>query len=279
MKENHHDQAGVEIAKNQQWASQQPLMEKMTNQGAAEFFKIKNLPQISEAFSESKDQVCCMDEGTAHLVTESKMGLAGAGILYPAGSWEERLERVAEIMATLGVKEITSHDGCGAAKLAYERDGGAEKLGSMTPDEYGKKWAEELSAKLKAEYQHIAASAMARPAEFHNARTVWFDATGKFNPDKLGSAIPQGFLIDYGNETKLAKNQKEREYPYAELAVAIKIAFGDHGLGQRFTSENPLVVVVIAKDADELEKVKAEVATHLPETEKGRLKVDGFVTG
>lgn len=275
-----------EAVKNEKWQAQQPLMEEIINNGAEGFFNKEKISQLKEAFVEDKDTVCCADEGTAHLEMNSKLSMAGSGILYPANSWQERLERVANFYLKLGVQEITSHDGCDGAGLAYKRDGGQKVLGDITPDAYGRKWAEELQAVMNQKlnqpgtvsYRNILSQEMVRPAEFHDARAIWFDATGKFNPDKLGDKIPHGFLIDYGDETKLAENEVEKDYPFQELEAFIGIAFdGHHGFGDKFTVENPLVVLVVAPNTEEKEKVMAEVSRRLPEKEKGRIKVDGFV--
>ena len=122
---------------------------------------------------------------------------------------------------------------------------------------------------------NISGEEMVRPKEFHNACAVWFDATGKFNPDKIGSSIPKGFLIDYKVSSSTGR-EEDKGYPFAELQVAINIALGDHGFGGKFTKENPFTIVVIANDNKELEMLKIE-AGKLATPYDGRVKVDGFV--
>jgi hypothetical protein len=269
-----------EAKKDQAWESQQDMMEAIYTGGFEGFFN--KIPERGRAFDSQKKLVCCMDEGVTHVESESKLSLAGSGILYPAGSWEERLERVAELLHSLGVEEVTSHDGCGAAKLAWERDGGNKKLGHLTPDEYGRKWSLELQALLNTKtnlhdiaHRHISHGEMKRPPEFHNARMVYFDGTGTFNPDKLNDKIPNGFVIDYRNETRLAKNRQEMDYPFEELKVALEIAFGNHGFGKKFTPENPLVISVITK-GDKDDKLMEKIEKLIPSDLTHKVKIDSL---
>ncbi len=267
--------------KDAEWDRQEPAMGELLAGGAQYFLDRRGDTGV---FSDKRERVCCMDEGTANLDSKGSLCMAGSGILYPAQSWEERIKRVVEICHRLGVRQITSHDGCGAAGLAFKRDGGAAKLGDITPDEYGQKWARELQAALdkrlgrrESASVNISAGEMKRPPEFHNARVVWFDATGRFNPAKLGDAIPRGFVIDYGHAVELARTREEADYPLAELAVAINIALGEYGFGKKFTADRPLVIVVLARNPGELETVKEWIARGLPADKKELVRVDGFV--
>ncbi|MFA6534538.1 MAG: hypothetical protein WCT37_05235 [Patescibacteria group bacterium] len=287
--ENHHEvSTEVAIKKNERWEDQNSAMEGLVVDGAAMTLDTENKPEAKEAILEGKESLCCIDEGTGHMEMNGKLTLAGSGILYPPkNNWQERLEKVADRCLMLGIREVTSHDGCGAAAKAFERDGGKAVLGEMTADEYGQKWAKELQALMNKKlnqaeavsYRNISATGpdgMVRPAEFHDARTIWFDATGNFNPDKLGNKVPHGFLINDGNEVKLAEDEAEKNYPFEELELAIDIAF-NHGFNEKFTPAEPLVVVVLATSAEELEEIKSEVAKYLPATDVDRIKVDGAV--
>ena len=270
--------------KQDSWNKQQEVMVKFYKQGAEQY--LSSLENINNAFEEKKKCVCCMDEGTAHMNMEGKYALAGSGILYPAASREERLDKVADLLIELGVHEITSHDGCGAAKIACERDG----LQTDGSDEYGKKWAEDLrrvmqeklAGKHEVAYRHIDIKDMTRPAEYHNARTVWFDGTGRFNPAVLGKKAPQGFVIDYKNDIHKNADEDVKGYPFEELKVALTIAFGHHGFEKLFNQENPFVVVVMADDQQELDRLK-ELAVgfvnglNISDETKKAVKIDGYL--
>lgn len=199
---NEHENEHPELFEHEWMAGNN--VNSLKEQGAASFYSKENMPDIDRAFSKNKDTVVCMDEGCACMKfeeDESVMGFAGSGILYPAKNWQERVERVAELLHQKGLKTITSHDGCGAAGIAYKRDGGKEGTGFDSSDEYGKKWSKDLTQVLRSlcdkgeniGYRHIDSKEMVRPESFHNARAVYLDATGEFNPGRL-EKTPQRFL-------------------------------------------------------------------------------------
>ena len=283
MDEHGHSKE-IEAQMQGEWDKQEPTMSEIYKNSSADFLAEVG---VEGAKVESHETVCCMDEGTAHIVDEeNKFAMAGSGILYPAGSWSERLNRVADLYIKLQIKKITSHDGCGAAGIAWKRDGGVEGTGCATADEYGRKWVAELqeviNAKLKAsgggavEIANLGSNEMVRPEKFHNARVIWFDGVGDFNPHKLGDKVPKGFLIEYGLITENAKTTEESNYPFAELQVAIDIALGSHGLGNKFTKESPFLIVVLAKDVMQMSEIRGKVSSMI-EKYGGRVKLDEVV--
>ena len=88
-----------EAEKKIAWEAELESHRQLAKDGAKEFFA-KEFPDLKHAFLEHLETVCCMDEGTAHkdLSGEAKFTLAGSGILYPAASEEERLQKVVEKM-------------------------------------------------------------------------------------------------------------------------------------------------------------------------------------
>lgn len=293
MSHEHGDEKEIMKKKENSWLEQQVKANKLKNQGAPEFFSRKNLPEIDSLFMDTKEELCCIDEGVANIEDHTnKMSMAGSGILFPANSYEERLNRIAELCINKNITEITSHDGCGAAKIAWNKDGGETGTGIKSPDEYGKKWSKDLTKRINekllaagksdnAAYKNLDKNQMTRPSEFHDARAVWFDATGEFNPYSSKN-IPQGFLIDYGLAKNEGENKKEKKYPFDELKIAINIAFGEHGLGNKFTAENPFIIVVVSKDESELKNLKEKIAKKIKEdkdlkTNADKIKIDGFV--
>ncbi len=274
--------------KQEEWEAGQEIMAAVYN-GAGVFFSGRL--DLAEAFSEGHELSCCIDEGVAHLKTEAegKMFMAGSGILYPAKSWADRLDRVARLFIKLGVKKVTSHGGCGAAKLAWQRDNPDLDLAKVAKDSfdtYGVEWTRALSVKInelkrdnnlpgEVDYQHIEPQVLVRPKEFHNARVAYFDGTGQFNPDRLTN-LPMGFVINYKADSELGETDEEKNYPWTELEVATGIALGNHGFGNKFTTENPFLILAIAEDEDELVKLKTK-AEAVAGKYAGRVQVDGFL--
>ena len=249
----------------------------LLKEGAQEYFK-KEFPDIKNAFLKKLEAVVCMDEGCAHrdYNGEGKLCLAGSGILYPASSEEERIQKVAELLVAQGIIDITSHEGCGATGLAYKRDFPGANPTPKQIEDYGKDWARKLAEEIgrmgyEEKYDHITAEEMERPKEFHNARVVYYDGIGGFNPNKE-VGLPMGFVI--------SREFVPAEYVVEELKVAVNIAFGHHGFGDLFSSEMPFVVIPMAGTEEKMEILKKEIKDVLTENKNfknGKIKVDGSV--
>jgi len=255
-------------------------MEKLYELGAEVFFE-REFPDIKRAFSEKQKLVVCIDEGTAHkdINGEDKFCLAGSGILYPATDENDRLEKVAKLLIERGVTDISSHGGCGAAGIAYKRDfPDAEPRENLAEkiENCAKEWSDKLASKIRelnhpAERTHILAEDMERPVEFHNARVAYFDGVGGFNPSKE-VGLPMGFVIE--------RAYLPPEYAAEELRVAVNIAFGHHGFGEMFTSAEPFVIIVFAKNEEELNNFKNEISSALAGDKNfvaDKVKIDGVV--
>ncbi len=220
----------------------------------------RDIPNLEVAFAGREAKLCCMDEGT----TRGDMRSAGSGILT------EGAERAAFLSAlkAAGIKEVTSHEGCGAASLFRKKHG----LDHLSADEVAIQEAKKIAEELGVPYTgHI--TDLSRPKEFHNARVVYYDATGRFNPSKLRE-LPPGFVI--------SRRYMTPEQAQSEVKIAASIAFGDHGFGRKFSSREPLLVVPIgdateaAFDREVLESELTAVARELSEDDQSRVKIDGF---
>ena len=290
---NTEEDKRIEILKDKQWEAQDDLMIELNDSGAQEFFSLEKISELSSAFLEEKEHCRCIDEGTVHMNNQKdSLFIAGSGILFPAGSYDERLVKVAKLFLKQEVQTVTSHEGCGAAGIAWNTLTESEKAelqqeGVNDSDQYGKKWSMDLQAKMNElkddnmkdiKHEYIFNREMSRSKEFHNARTVYFDLTGEFNPGKLGDVVPKGFVVDYGDVVSSNEDNEVQNYPFAELRVTFSIAFGDHGFGNRFTKDNPFIVVIISSSEKELEVIKERIESkELPEEHKDNIKVDGFV--
>lgn len=265
-------------AKQEAWQAGEETMADLVKSGATDFFK-REFPDLKHAFLSPLNCVVCMDEGTAHkdIGGLNKFCLAGSGILFPAISKEERLQKVSELFIKLGVENITSHGGCGAAGLAYKRDFPDKKeVTAQEIENYAIDWSKSLTEEIErknaaAEHIHIAAEEMERPVEFHVARVVYYDNIGGFNPNKeIG--LPMGFVIGRAFVPK--------EYALEELKVALNIAFGHHGFGELFTKEEPVVLLVMAKDENGLTDLKKEMEEAVKNNVNytaGKIKIDGLI--
>ncbi len=224
------------------------------------------------------EAVVCMDEGCAHrdYNGEGKLCMAGSGILFPAASEEDRVKKVAELFLSIGVTDVTSHEGCGAAGLAYKRDFPGTAPTAEQIEAYAKDWARKVAEEIgrmghQEKYDHIAAEEMERPKGFHNARVVYYDAIGGFNPNKE-VGLPMGFVI--------SRKFVSSGYAQEELKVATSIAFSHHGFGDLFSSELPFIIIPMANTNDELANLKNEIDGALKENKDygdGKIKIEGLL--
>src|SRR5262249_38272293 len=104
---------GGEAARDAAWEAGGELMRRIYARGAAAILAPN--ANLRQAFAPGKERITCIDAGVVMAGTGKRsLALAGSGILFPARSWEERLERVADLCLAMGVREVTSHEGCGA---------------------------------------------------------------------------------------------------------------------------------------------------------------------
>src|SRR3989344_5897472 len=186
----HEKEQELEQAKQRAWEIENECLRALLENGSEQYFRQK-FPNLKLAFVKEMTVVVCIDEGCAHkdYNGQGKLTLSGAGILFPARSEEERIKTVAGLFSEMGIKNITSHEGCGAVGLAYQRDFPGSTISREELEEYGKEWVKKIIEEKErmgheANAGHIAAEDMERPAEFHTARAVYFDAVGGFNPNK-----------------------------------------------------------------------------------------------
>lgn len=266
---NHNGQNDTNLKKQNEWEKQLILARKIVEIGAQNFFS--ELRSLDQAFMNKKSRFVCMDEGTAHHCCHSaNFGLAGSGVLYP-GAWPERVKKMSDLILAVGINEITSHDGCGAAGIAFKQTPEAflKKNQINTTDDFAFYWAAELTKAMHKKYpglvhhKHINAGAMARPHEFHNAVCVWFNYTETFDPSRLGDKVPNGFL----NEPGLLKKHDGvtgEKYALKELSLAIRIAFGDHGFGKDyFNQNNPFLIIIVENQSEKVKQRILEVSNFL----------------
>ena len=240
-----------EEMREQYWRLLEPTFRQIQEIGLAKYFASVDL---AKAFALKDRDLRCMDEGTV-----GGVHLAGAGILNQSAA--------AEFIKEAGVEGIYSHAGCGAAALYAKQQG----LELTEADEYGIAWAKELSERAGVPYRgHTEANEMARPPEFHIARVAYYDGTGQFDPSPVDD-LPPGFVI--------SRRYLEPAYAKQEAEIAVAIALGEHGFGEKFTPEAPFYLVAIGDgrpggvSADVLQKEANEIA----QRHKGTVITGGFI--
>lgn len=212
--------------------------------------------KLKTAFNKESDELCCCDERIPRYVK----GVAGCLILALE---EEQKDFVAREKGR--IKKVNSHTNCGAAAKKFElmmKNGEKLPKGVETADQLGEWHAKELARMLGAEHGHIKVDGL------HNGRAIYFDYTGKYDKSVL-KEMPNGFIASAPSFNLSADYCKE------ELSILSGIAL-EHGFGEKFTSESPFYIIIIAENGEQLNEGK-QLAELAAEKFDGRVVVDGFI--
>lgn len=204
-----------EISIEEAWETALVDIGRLTQKDARRIFN--QTPDISTAFALSNRSLVCVDEGIV-----GGVHLPGSGVLM---SMDERREAV----QNAGIEEFTTHDNCGAFALAFP--------GESSPNRACREWGQREAELLELPFRHISASEMDRPEYLHTATTIYYDGTGAFNRIV---GLPKGFVV----------SRRYFSTAMQDLELCLKIAFGAHGFGDRFTSRDPLCVIPLAHPTD-----------------------------
>ncbi len=233
-----------------EWNRQNDIFNRL-NIGAEEYILSLN---IKPAFQQGNDKkLCCIDERIPYGVGH----VPGSGILF------EYNEAIDVIIAS-GATTMTSHDGCGAAKLWAERQG----KDTNNSDEYGKEFSRQLAKDLGLGYEHIGYDKMIGPTSFHIARVGYYVGAPYFNPYKVEGMLP-GFII--------SRRYSKQKNAQQDMELAISIAFGHHGFDGKFTKDSPFIIVPIGDSSDK-EFSLASLTAELEQiaNKHNNVKIDGF---
>ena len=249
-----------------------------------------------EVFDDEKECACCMDERVGnrqtlgHEEVGNRWNVAGSGILLPEQSWRERAKLAAKEAFRRGVTKITFHDGCGAAGLAVKQDfdqfsEGEKKLYSENSDLFGQEFSKlaqsELNKLTGQDFEAIRVGEdEVQPFAYHAAVGATIDTTGEFNAFRLPKEHPlkYSFNIDSTSGDTLKSNEEAKfKYYLNELLVALKIATGHHGFGNKFKKDDPFAVVIVGSDDHIIEKTEKKIKEFLQTSEPSFLKIIKFV--
>lgn len=233
--------------KSKIFEGQEAIISQILKKGFSEYVREED---VSKAFYLIDRNVRCIDEGTP-----GGLHSAGSGILLTK-------EQALLYFRTAHVDGVTSHDGCGAAKIFAKREG----LDETKSDEFAKDWAKEIAEELGVPYSHISFDEMIRPKDFHISRLAYYDGTGKFNFG-ASRALPPGFII--------SRSVQGRDVSLAEAKVSLDIAFGSSAFGGLLSEDKPFILVAIGASNEETETLKEELRT-LGHSFGKKVIIDGF---
>jgi hypothetical protein len=99
---------------------------------------------------------------------------------------------------------------------------------------------------------------------FHDEVVIYYSGTNSLGLQNL-PGLPRGFRLS-------RRYYSSAEAALYETEVAVQIAFGSHGLGSRFTSEKPLIIVALG-DASESQFSAAALVQELTGLANDRVKI------
>jgi hypothetical protein len=177
---------------------------------------------------DSRALVACVDEGIAFGSDQrGALRIAGSGILLDK-------DRAIERWKAAGVTVVTAHEGCGAAKLYCDEHG----IDTENPSRYVAALLEQWAAEAELEFAYL--DTLQRP-DYHDARAVSIIATDDFEPNNVPD-YPKSFVVSADGSV---------DEIVSDAILSAKIALGDHGFGSRFSSDNPLLIGLIAVGLDQ----------------------------
>jgi len=247
--------------------SQKNPIIKGLNSGKSLAEVLRAFPDFKEGFKKGEILNCvkCSDGRVNNTDGGEKLGLAGSGILFNESELDNFVHR------NYGqIKEVTSHENCGAGAVKYAQMVAAGETmpeGITNSDELAQWFAKKMAKLLGANYRHIAAGEFTCPV--HRERLVVIDGTAKFDPNQLDYFPPTFISAALGLGADL-------EYVAKEARLLAGISLGNHGFDARFNSENPFYLMIIADNQNQLTLVK-ETLQDFVDKQNGRVKLVGVL--
>ena len=261
------DHAASSDTQAEAFAAQEEAYRKLLTLRERRASEVYGREAVQEAFRrDTKLFVGCMDERVSVPAGWKKIGNGGSGVLFDDGQISGMLCSLKQAKAQ--VREVIWHDGCGAAGIRCaairKAEPDAEPDQTTVAQEGAKRLAEGIPG---TPVRHVRFADMSGDPHFHHARAVVVDLDGFFNPSVL--PFPAAFELT-------AKYYPDEEQIMAELKVAIGIAFGDHGFGEKaFDREQggaPIAVVLTedlsdpAATAKLCDRIGEFLVEHFPRT-------------
>jgi hypothetical protein len=238
----------IEELRRSHWERVQSTVDALAGHGMQEY--VNALPFSEGAFSLTDRLIRCIDGRV-----RGGLRLAGSGI----GIGLAKARQFAEAGGATGV---TFHRDCGAAALWAREQG----LAAEDATQYAREFAEKLAGELGVPCSE---AWLEGEEGFHDELVVYYDGTGRLDPSRV-RLLPRGFVIN--------RRLLDFDVPYAlqQVEIAVGIALGEHGFGERFTPQTPLRLIPIGVDGNHRKHLAAELqpwqAAH-----RGRVVIDGLV--
>lgn len=175
----------------------------------------------------------CIDER----IGEKHFAMAGSGV-------HKGIDATLRAIDKGGITHISSHAHCAAVRLSMERDGLLRGFDQAQIEEqvevHAQWWAKYIAHKAGITYtEHLSPAKFRQPKSYHPSGIIYYTGTA-FDANVLDCS-PKGFTI--------SRNILNSEDAMDEAALATKIIFGGHGVGQDLLTsyKTPVLMVGISR--------------------------------
>lgn len=221
------------------WNAQNEQYERLMRLNQASPEQIFGQDQWCKAFAQQPKKVVCIDERVHISDACPEICIAGTLVLMDDAQRQITLSRLRQV----GVAGVTYHEFCGAAGLFKDNHHDDSRSILEIARDAAQKVAGELGLPLpqKIGYSQDSDIPMRGISEFHHARIVIVDGSGRFNPAILGIKDSFQSSVYY---------HPDREYTAKEIEIMLGIIMGGHGFGEERFTKTPALVLLVGHEVD-----------------------------
>lgn len=222
------------------WNAQNKQYERLRHLNQESPEQIFGQDQWHEAFAQQPKKVVCIDE-RVHISDAGKpeICIAGTLVLMDDAQRQITLSRLRQA----GITGVTYHEFCGAAGLFKDNHHDDSRSILEIARDAAQKVADELGlpSPQKIGYSQDSDIPMRGINEFHHARIVIVDGSGRFNPGILGIKDSFQSSVYY---------HPDREYTAKEIELMLGIIMGGHGFGKERFTKTPALVLLVGHESN-----------------------------
>lgn len=243
-----HDEHDLDAIRESLWSAEEAaylyalqLAEKPQN-------AVYSSMELAEAFrADVVVYIGCMDERVT-LPGMKKIGIGGSCVLFTDAQLDQFVANLRKKGITVAL--VTDHDGCGACALYCTQ----KKMDAAEVPKVAHETAARVGRKLglpEEKIQNVGFDRMTGNPHLHHARGIVVDCSGRFCPEALNARATKPEERKFPASFELtAAAYPDLEQLEAELEVALSIAEGDHGMGEKMFSGEKLLLTFVEDPSD-----------------------------
>jgi hypothetical protein len=219
-------------------------------QGLTMLIRTRTEVERAALFEDTAEKcACCMDERLSP-PDAAEFRAAGSGILLGK-------EAAQALWQQAGLTKITSHRGCGAAKVYCQQQGLDVSRADAIAAETLASWAKEIGLPFKE------LTDLGGQDDYHPARGLVIDGTGRLRLNRV-TGMPKLFTVTANADAPLVAN---------DIALAWTIASGtEHAMGQWIDAEHPFVIsgLIMSGQEDQFAQIEQAIS-QLVQSSQGKI--------